>query len=117
MKLNLKNGITSIVVGSAMALSGCGYHTSQESVDRLIQQVTDNWKKNTDRYIEVHQLLKNQQYEKAQTILEVYLRHESKEALETKGALKNTDRISRPTTERIWKTIDEQVEKIDACLK
>jgi len=118
MRFNIRNTLASIVVVSAIGLSGCPkYGVSQENVDGVIDLNTKEWVKTTDNYLEFYQLLEKGEYEKAQTMLESYLRQESSNAIQTKEVLQGTDKVSRITAERICKTIDAQVEKIEANLK
>lgn len=76
--------------------------------------------KTTNNYLEINNLLKNKEYDKAQKILNGYLKNEIKEASETKGMLKivsEQHRILESTNKTVCKTIDSQIEKIEAGLK
>ena len=117
MILNIRKTLASIAIVGTVGLSGCGYEISQQGVDQLTEKVASYEIEVTDKYLEIGQLLKNRDYEKAQSVLDDNLRQQKIFMLKSSGAISMTDKISRPVAERICKSIDAEVEKVDNYLK
>ena len=115
--MTLRKTLTSIVLAGAISLFGCGYKISQERVDEFIEVPVEEWIKISDNYMGVHQLLREGNYDEAQTVLGEYLRQQIREGAECKRILNGTDKVSKTAAERIGKTIDGQIDKIQTYLK
>ncbi|MCK4647527.1 hypothetical protein KAT24_01190 [Candidatus Pacearchaeota archaeon] len=107
-----------LAVGGVVAsLAGCGYIISQEGVDKVVEEPVKEWVKTSNNYMNVHQLIRDENYEEAQAVLVEYLRQQIREGAECIGTINGTDKISKTATEKIGKTIDGQIDKIEAYLK
>jgi hypothetical protein len=115
--MTIKKTLASIVLTGIIGLSGCDYQISQEGVDKIVEQPVKVLVKTSDDYMNVHRLLRKGDYDKAQAVLEQYLINKIREGAEYKGAINETNRISKTASERIGKTIDGQINKIQAYLK
>ncbi len=113
-----QKNLASIVFAGTMSLYGCGdYGISQEGVDRFAEFPTQRTVEVTDNYINIHQLLKEGKYDEAQKSLEGYLRNEVKGMAEYRGGINGIDHVSTSAKEKVSKTIDVQVSKIENHLK
>lgn len=114
----LRKTLTSIVLGGIISLSGCShYDLSQEEMDRLNEMSVEDWVQTSNNYLSVHQLLKDRNYDKAQIVLEEYLREKIKEGAEGKGMYKVTNNLSNAAAEIIGERINRQIDKIEIYLK
>ena len=121
--MKIKNYLLSIAAVSAISLSGCGYKeaidAAIDSYDLMIGSSVNEWKNTTDNYLEIHRLLKNKEYTKAQKAVDGYLDQEMKRAYETKGSLSssNQNKVFESINKEACKTIDSQIKKIELGLK
>jgi len=120
--MTLRKTLTSIVLAGAISLSGCGYQIpqyqiSQEVFDKIVEEPVKEWVKTSDNYMNVYQLVREGHYDEAQTVLEGYMRQQIREGAEYKGVINGTDKVSKTAAERIGKTIDGQIDKIQTYLK
>jgi len=115
--MTIKKTLASIALASTIGLSGCGYKISQDGVDKMIEMPIKEFVKISDNYMNVHHLIKEKNYDQAQSVLEQYLTEQIRENAEAKGVIQGTSKISKNATERIGKIIDRQIGKIQLYLK
>jgi hypothetical protein len=78
---------------------------------------TSNWVDATDKYMQVYQLLKDGRYNEAKYVLEGYLIKKAKDGEGMKELLRNDTQVPIATTEKLGRTIDDQVKNIVDCLR
>lgn len=71
MKFNIRYGLTSIVLASALTFSACSTLKQEENrADRAIETSIDSWKDYTNTAMNIYKLMENGNWEEAQKALE-----------------------------------------------
>ncbi len=99
----------------AIGLSSCerSYTVSQRDLDSFTEGVVDDWVDRTDKFMEAKKLIREGQYQEAETTIDIYLRRQVREAQTAKLEAARHGVISSDASGRINSKIEEQTEKIE----